>query len=122
MNLMYLLEMIDYLIEFGEMLEIATLTTYDAERLLEELVYFRKHGKLSGEYMPGDQRPIFHLLLHELKEQIEEADPAWFEAHTVKGEDREHERRIVDAFLEEQARIEEEEALTPAGEAVGADA
>jgi len=122
MNLMYLLEMIDYLIEFGEMLEIATLNRYDAQRLLEELIYFRKHGKLSGEYMPGDQRPIFHLLLHELKEQIEEADPAWFEAHTVKGEDREHERRIVDAFLEEQARIEEEEALTPAGEAVGADA
>jgi len=108
MNLMYLLEMIDYLIEFGEMLEIATLTTYDAERLLEELVYFRKHGKLSGEYLSCDIRPIFHLLLHELKAQIEEADPGWFEAYTAKREDREHEARVMDAFLEEQARIEEE--------------
>ncbi len=107
MNLVYLLEMIDDLIEFKALLEIATVTDYDAERLMEHLIYFRKHGKVSTEYMPADIRPIFHLLLHELKEQIEEADPAWFEAYTVKKEDREQEARMVDAFLDEQARIEE---------------
>jgi len=108
MNLVYLLEMIDDLIEFGQLLEVATVNDYDATRLVEHLVYFRRHGRISPEYMPCDIKPIFHLLLHELKAQIEEADPGWFEAYTAKREDREHEARVVDAFLEEQARIEEE--------------
>lgn len=122
MNMNYLLEMIDYLIEFIKLLEIATVNDYDATRLVEHLMYFRKHGKISQEYMPGDIKPIFHLLLHELKAQIEEADPDWFEAYIVKREDREHEARVVDAFLAEQARIEEEEAQAPAEEVLGANA
>ena len=122
MNLVYLLEMIDYLIEFGELLEIATVNDYDAETLLEQLIYFRKHGKLSDKYIPVEIKTIFHLLLHELKEQIEEADPGWFQAYTIKQEDREHERRVVDAFLAEQALAEEEDALAPAGEVIGANA
>ena len=107
MNLCYLLEMIDYLNELDDLLSIC-LEEWDKRKVIDELAYFRKHGKLSGEYMGCDVRGVFRLLLHELKEQIKEADPQWFEAYILKREDREHEARIVDAMLKEQAEAEEE--------------
>ena len=107
MNLNYLLEMIDYLIEFYGLMGLC-LTNWDANRVLSELIHFRKRGQLSGEYLSTEGRPVFNLLLHELKAQIQEADPEWFEACAAKQEDRQREARIVDAFLEEQASIEAE--------------
>ena len=106
MNLCYLLEMIDYLIEFDDLLSIA-LEEWDKRKVIDELAYFRKRGKLSGEYMGCDVRGVFRLLLHELKAQIEEADPEWYESYKLKQEEREHEARVVDAMLKAQAEAEE---------------
>ena len=61
-----------------------------------------------------------------MESQIKEADPEWFEGYVIKQEEREHEARVVDAFLEEQAGIEEDggpeaDGPAPAPEVAGSD-
>ena len=106
MDLCYLLDLIDEIIEFQDLLSIC-LDEWNVEKVIKELVHFRRKGRLSGEYMSHDARAVFNLMFLELKSQIKEADPEWFEGYVIKQEEREHEARVVDAFLEEQARIDE---------------
>lgn len=107
MNTCYMLEMIDYIIDFMDLLEIA-LDEWDAGKVLIELIHFRRYGRLTGDYIGSQARPVFLMLLHELKAQIAKADDEWFEAWKNRQEDREMEARATDAEPEAQARAEED--------------
>ena len=107
MNTCYMLEMIDFIIDFMDILEIA-MDERDARKVLTELIRFRRYGRLTGDYIGSQARPVFLMLLHELKAQIAEADPDWLEAWKNRQEDREMEARATDAELEAQARAEED--------------
>ena len=107
MNTCYMLEMIDFIIDFTDLLEIV-LDEWDARKVLTELIHFRRNGRLTGGFIGSQARPIFLMLLHELKAQIAEADPDWLEAWKNRQEDREMEARATDAEPEAQARAEED--------------
>lgn len=107
MNTCYMLEMIDFIIDLMDILEIA-MDERDARKVLIELIHFRRYGRLTGDYIGSQARPVFLMLLQELKAQIAKADDEWFEAWKNRQEDREMEARATNAELEAQARAEEE--------------
>lgn len=108
-----LLEMIDFIIDFTDLLEIV-LDERDARKVLTELIRFRRNGRLTGGYIGSQARPVFLMLLHELKAQIAKADPDWLEAWKNRQEDRGMEARATDAEPEAQARAEEDAEATHA--------
>lgn len=113
MNTCYMLETIDFIIDFMDLLEIV-LDEWDAGKVLIELIHFRRNGRLTGGFIGSQARPVFLMLLHELKAQIAEADPDWLEAWKDRQEDREKEARATDAEPEAQARAEEDAEATHA--------